>query len=442
MKISKNISGLLFVLLASSLLFISCNNNVSGSQPISQPSKVKGRVANSSSSGGTTNASATNLGGMTVVLAQVQSDGTLKTVSTANATTQADGSFVVSTDLDGINNLIVEAKSSSGTTYKAIVDATVHHGMTVTAPPLTSQSTTQSDVYQDIVAKGQASAVSTADIELYVDAKTTARVWGNNQAIASLASAIIARDKAQASVLSSTAVNASAKQIQTIEKAKMSAAADLQTAINAANSDTTKIDDAYNTYFNAVIKAYTNAGLNTNDFIGVNRTGNSAYLNVSSSLSSQTRFDMKQNASLILAEAMQEEAQEQFQAAGATQSEIDNVNQASVQLQSDIKSATDISGIVAAFTTFHDSLKASLKATLSADASEIDTIDTDINAQNGIKAKLESTVSGVDNASIIATAYATYFNSVKTEVKDVLSTATQTDIDVSTKVLTMINMQF
>lgn len=442
MKIINNTTRLLILLLSSSLLLISCNDNVSGTSQNNQPSKVKGRVANSSSSGAAKNASATSLSGMTVILAQVQSDGSLKTVSTANATTQADGSFVVSTDLDGVNNLIVEATTSGGTTYEAIVDATVHHGMTVTAPPLNSQTTTQSEVYQKITAQGQASAVSSADIELYIDAKTSASVWGNSQAIASLASAIIARDKARADILSSTAVNASKQQIQTIDKAKMTAAADLQTAINAANSDTTKIDDAYKTYDDAVIKAYTNAGLTMNDYIDVDRAGNSAYVNAASSLTTQAQFTIKQNASLILANAMKKEAQIQFQAAGASQSEIDNVNQASDQLQTDIRNATNISGIVAAFTTFHDSLKASLKTTMSAQASAIDTIDTDINAQNGFKAKLESAISGVNNASIIATAYAAYLTSVQTDVKSALSTASQTNIDVATKVLTMINIEF
>src|SRR5665647_1985753 len=78
----------------------------------------------------------------TVIMAEVQADGSLKTVSTQSVQTDVNGHFVIETNTSSAKNLVVVATKGSSE-WQSVVSAEVKSGKTVYAQPLNSESTAE-----------------------------------------------------------------------------------------------------------------------------------------------------------------------------------------------------------------------------------------------------------------------------------------------------------
>ena len=103
------------LILVLSIVFAACSNdnNPVDANP-SGTSKVSGRVTTSDGlpktlgkNGGAASTQGGGVQGAVVILAQVQADGSLNTVSTQSVTTDVDGKFTVETKLSGAKILLL-----------------------------------------------------------------------------------------------------------------------------------------------------------------------------------------------------------------------------------------------------------------------------------------------------------------------------------------------
>lgn len=420
---------------------ISCSKN----SDLSGTSKVSGRVTDSSSTGVApiqrvgSNVSSVGVQGATVILAEVQADGSLKTVSTQNVQTDVNGNFVVETNITSEKNLVVVA--TKGTTeWKAVVSAEVKSGTTVYAQPLNSESTAEAEVYARLKATGKTSVVSQADVQLYLNSDVAAQIKGNTSAEDQFISCLETRSQANTQACSNSYYGITSTQIQTITDAKVQAQIAYETALYNS-SDSESAAAAFVNYQKAIISANATANVNVETFAKLSEICSRAYLNASASMSSQVSFACAKSEYMSDAFILDQAMQTKFQAVGATSTQSGAVVTAGVTLTNSIASSVSVSQIVTAFAQYHSSIVSQLKLALNAQATTIDTIDSSINGMVGAKATLNASIGAGVSTNILVNAYVSFCNSIKTLVQNSLSTATSaTQLSAAADILVLANI--
>ncbi|MCK9280591.1 MAG: hypothetical protein M0P71_08220 [Melioribacteraceae bacterium] len=158
-----------FLLVVISLVFvIGCSDDESAVEvKVSDNSQVEGRVYGDESLSKilAKTSSAQAVSGAAVILAQVQADGSLKTVSNKSVTTDAEGKFLIETNLSGVKNLVIKA-TKDNMQWKAIVSAEVKKNTKVYAPPVNKDSDSRAELYISLAVEGKTGSVSLLDFNL------------------------------------------------------------------------------------------------------------------------------------------------------------------------------------------------------------------------------------------------------------------------------------
>jgi len=436
-SITKNI--LLPAVLSIFLLTAACSSDDNPVDSNGNTAKVAGRI---SSSGGSTNSLAkiSGIQAAEVILAQVQADGSLKTVSTQSVQTNAEGKFVVETELSGTSNLVVVATQGSAQ-LKAIVSAAVESGTTVYAPPLNEESTAETNIYVKLVSQGNAEVVDATDLKILIDAESAAYIKSNNNYEAEFISALNARYNASAQAAGNAYFGLTSSQIQAVLNARAEAKAQLDADLynNSSDSDE-EVDDDVKRYEESCASIYTGNNIDANIYAEMMRIAGTSYLNVSASMDADARLAISKTFykrySFVLNYAMKQE----FQAAGASESQINAAASAGSTLYASIKSSSDMNQINDAFVQYHSSIKAQLKLALSAYADIIETVDVQINSASSAKAILDISLTGTVSLNTIVNAYVTFYNSVKSETEAAMVGASSAQVKAATQILIMANM--
>lgn len=446
LKINKFRFRLLYGIPMVFLLFVltSCSKDSNPVDSGGANAKVTGKVTGDSGlykslqkSSGTES----NLGvsGATVILAQVQADGSLKTVSTQSVQTDVSGNFTVETNLSGTSNLVVAATKGTSQ-WKAVVYSQVNSNTTVYCQPVNTQSTTHADVYSQIVTSGQANAVSTADLQMYLNSSVAAQINSSTTARSQFVSCLTSESQVRAQASNQTYFGISSSQMQTIENARAQASAAFQSSLyNHAESPSSASQD-FQTYQSTCIAAYTSASVKLETCAKLLRVSSRAYITQCSQMSSTASFFATQSINAYLAVAIRSSAESKFQETGASSVQVSAVTNAGVTLSSSIASATTISQINDAYVQYHNSVIAQLKLTFSAQANIIDTIEANINGVGGAKAVLNSAMSASISSDVVINSYITFFNSVKTLVQTSLSGASSTQVNAAAEIFMTMNM--
>lgn len=417
---------------------ISCSKNSD-----MQTAKVSGRVSDSSSASNVapqkvrSNTQSVGVQGATVVMAQVQADGTLKTVSTGSVQTDANGKFVIETTLSGENNLVVVATKGS-MEWKAVVSAEVKSGATVYSQPLNSESTTEAEVYARLKATGKSEIVTRADVQLYLNADIAAQIKGSASLEDQFISSLEARSQARTQACSSSEFGITSSQLQTIADAKVMAQVSYETALYNS-SDSMSVAAAFTSYQKAIISAYTSANVSVEAYAKISDISSKAFLNASADMSSQLSFACAKSDYMTAALIMQQAVEAKFQSAGATSTQSGAVVTAGASLSGSIESSVSIGQIATAFAQYHSSIVNQLKLTLSTQATTVDSIDASINGFVGLKATLNAAVGVGVTTDIIVNAYVVFYNSIKTLVLSSLSGASTLQISAATDILILAN---
>ncbi len=448
LKLSKFLSRFSYSIPFIFLLFllISCSKDNNPVNPGAGNSKIAGKVTGDSGlyqsmqkSSGVE--SSHGVSGATVILAQVQADGSLKTVSTQSVQTDVNGNFVVETNLSGsgTQNLVVVATKNTSQ-WKAVVYSQVSSNTTVYCQPVNTQTTANADVYSQIVASGQAGTVSTADLQMYLNSYVAAQISSNASEKSRFASCLVSESQVRTQASGNTYFNISGSQLTAIENARAQALISFQTSLyNHVDSQSAASQD-YQTYQRAFISAYSNANVKLEAYAKLLRISSKAYTNQSVQMSSSASFAASQSIYSYSALVLRSAAESKFQEAGASSSQMSTVSNAGVTLSSSIASAASVSQISDAYVQYHNTLVTQLKVVLSAYATLIDSMDANINGAVGIKATLNAALSGSISTSQYVTAYTTFYSSLATLVQTTLTGATSAQINSATEILILANM--
>ena len=442
LTLKKHIGRLLFAaVITASLFFAACSNDDNPVNSNGGTAKVAGRISSGNSmakalsktSGSETTAS---VQGAAVVLAQVQADGSLKIVSNQSVQTDVSGKFIVETNLSGANNLVVVATQGAAE-WKAIVSATVQSGTTVYAPPLSVESTTETNLYIKLVSQGRANNIDATDLKILLSAQGAAHIGGNANAEAEFINALQAQSQATVQASGNSYFGLSSSQIQAMLHAKAEAKAKLDAALYNSGDTETESENNINEYEGWVC---TNSSVNANVHAELMRIGVTTFLNATASMSANGRLAIAKSFYKRYAFVLSVAMRQQFQAAGASDSQISAVNSASSSLYASVKTSNDLNQIADAFAQYHSSIKAQLKLTLASHASAVETTDTSINSAASAKTILSASLGGTLSLDAIINAYVAFFNSVKTTTQTMFVGASSAQVSAATQIMILANM--
>ncbi len=418
------------ILIASSLLLAGCTRR--GNNPVSsqQESVVQGEVngqqglakseevaaRNVPGSGGAISSNSTGVQGATVTLAEIQVDGSLKTVSAAPVKSDAEGQFSVKTNLDGVSDLVAVASQGSSE-WEAIVSSEVRNGEAVDCQPLTDQTTVQSQAYSKIVADGKGNEVTPADLQLFITPVVAANIMGNSNAIAQVASALEAEAEVQSTAFSQ--FNITEAQLQTAATARQQAQASFESALYSADGDSAADDVALQTYYAATVGAYVSAGIPIQSLAEVEDASCSALTDNTQSLSAGISFSVAQSSALVRAALAGQAVLSEMQAGGATQAEISSTDSANSELLASLDLAVSSSQLSSAFQEFHSAIMEQLLDLDSSDSSAVSSADLQIEAAGGAGSVLSAALNSAATTGAIVQAYMTFYSSVSSLISGI-----------------------
>ncbi len=415
-----------------------CEKDSGVTNSTNEPSKVEGTVVNESNSPAMFGKSASGIEGATVILAQVQANGSLTTVSSASVQTDVNGKFVVETSLHRVTSLVVVA-SKGMQTWKAVLSAEVRNGTTVYASPLTVETTVEAEVYQKVVTQGDENTVTTTDIAAYINASVATSVQSNTTALAQITAAITSQAYASDSLLLSMAGSTFAK-LEMVRRMQGQARASFDAAIYVASNNQTIIATARNAYYEALANAYISAGLSLEAYAKARALSSTVIAKYTSTLASELQLELAKEAAIQKAIALEASFQSNFSSVGATQLTLNALVSANASLETSINAATSLNEIANAFLVFHDSVVAQLKICLTMYSSAVVTVDNSVNSPGGARATLETSVSATSSVHAMVTAYSNFFTSVRTTVQTTLNSASSTHVQATTEILILSNL--
>lgn len=431
----------LAVIITTSFFLASCSKDDNPMESGGGTAKVAGRI---SSSNGLPKAlsktgsveTTVSVQGAAVILAQVQADGSLKTVSTQTVQTDIAGKFVVETNLSGAANLVVVATQNAAE-WRAIVSSTVQNGSTVYAPPLCEESTTETNLYIKLVSQGRADNIDAADLKILLNAQAALQIKGNAQAETDFINALQAQSQATTQAAGNSYFGLSSSQIQAMMHAKAEAKAKLDVALYNSGDTEDEAENDINDYEESV---FTNSNVNASVYAELMRVGVTTFVNATTTMSANGRLAIAKCFSKRYAFVLNAAMKQQFQAAGATDAQVSAVASAGAVLYSSISSSSDLNSMADAFVQYHSSIKSQLKITLSSYASTIETVDTSINSTASAKTILNASLSGTISLDAIVNAYVAFFNSVKSTTQVAFVGASSAQVNAASQILILANM--
>lgn len=432
----------IILLLTVSLIGLGCGDGATDAND--EPATVEGRVEQQ----GSGNAAADGpqfataaVEGATVTAAKVQADGSMQTVGSAQAQTGAEGEFRLTISGEAVSDAserIVVQAAKEGQEWKSYVTARVSSGSNVVVQPLTIESSGEAEVFQKVVADGNAEAVTRADIEAAVETGAAAELKGNSDAAATLAAALASEAEARSKSFASQSAEISSEVMADIRQAKRDAQLTLESRLHASSGKA----EAYGTFFNAMSDAWLNAGVEAAAHAKASETARTVLINNCTSLSQQARADIRANASWATAIAVDKAVQARMEAAGASETAIQAVAEAGANLRTEIRGMAGAaeSEVNAAFETYNSAIVEILQQEYGADASAIATVNSEINSTGGIKAQLETAISATASTDVIVEAYSTFYSAVRSATEATLSGASEAEANLVAEAMILINL--
>jgi len=444
----KKIRNLVLVL-GMSLLAFACSD--SSTSPQANQATVNGKVESNQSQKAKTTGSDQTMGtveGATVTAARVTADGSLETIDGAKATTNAEGKFTLKIDVNAASSassnaadkIVVIAKNNSQQ-WKGVVEGKLESGSSVDMKPLNVESSGEADVFQQVVANGDADMVTKADIEAFIGENAAAEIKNNSDAAAEFATGLAAEAKARAKAFASQSVEITDQQMTEIQKTKAEALAKLDAALYASSSSSAKAD-AYDMFLKAMANAYAKAEVNANAYAKAKEAASHLLIKNTTKLSSTARAEVRSNAAYLVSIAIDNAMQARLKAANAADSSVQAAAEAGTQLRANLKAKTTATKdeVDSMFETYNSAITDVLKTEFSANAQAMVDINSQINSTGGIKADLQSSISASASTDVIVQAYSTFYTSVKSIVDATFSSASSTEAKLVTDEMILINI--
>lgn len=441
--VNKTIRRLIFVLTLA-LIGVGCNDSSTGvGNEDQEPATVEGQVDDTGSDSNKA-AKMKSVEGAVVTAARVTSEGELQSIGGAEAQTNAQGEFSLDIAAEALANnsdRIVVVAENSGQSAKTFVTSEVRSGSTVEVQPISFESSAETEVYQEVIANGDADVVAKADIEVAVQADAAADIESNTSYAAEVASAIAAKARAKADLYAEQGVEFTDDRKEQVLQAKADAQVKLESQLNAA-ANSEEEQAAFDTFLKTVAEADIEAGIDATAAAKASESSARVLVSHSADLSTEAQAEMRKRTAYMLTFALDQAVQAQLQAAGASEATVTAAADAAADLRAEVKAMTEAteSNVSSAFASFNSEIETLVSgdANLSGDA--FVSTNTEINSNNGSKATLESTLSGSIGLNLLLDAYTQFYSSVQSTVEATFTGASQSETEAYTQLLVLINV--
>ncbi|HEX6982264.1 MAG TPA: hypothetical protein VF181_05845 [Balneolaceae bacterium] len=437
-----------FVLLLS-LIFIGVACDNSSDSDNGDAATIQGRVENTSSSD-TTNTDTTQARFKTVedaavVVTRVQSNGSLEVISDSAVTTNAEGEFSLRVDADAISGasdqLVVQAEKE-GETAKAFVTPQVETGTTVLVQPITFESSAEANVYQQLIAGGNAESVEKADIEAYVITEVALDIESDSALAANLASALVARAAANTEFYTTLGVEVSEEQRDEIRRIKLDAQTELENRLYASAGEEGNVA-AFDDFIETIARVDMDAGVNATAAAKASKGSSIVLLNQSAAFSADAQAELRQRTALMFTFPLSEAVQEQLDFAGASEDAINSAADAAVTLRTNIRSMNNPSEeeLNATFAAYNEAVVNIVQNEFDTNGQLFAVANATINENGGARSSLEATLQGVVTVPEVIDAYTQFYGEVESVVDDTFQSAVDAELSTYfTELLILINL--
>lgn len=367
--------------------------------------------------------------GATVSLQQIQSDGSIQTVSAQSVQSGSDGAFSVTTKVNGYPYLIAVATKGNNK-YMSIVDASVQSGKTVYCSPITPEATAETRIFISTFKQNPNAYVSLNVIRAITDDSLSSILNNDTTLVEPVASAFLQRETSRINMLQSTYIAASSTQLSYIESIQNQFAINLDNRLYNNYNITDSVTTAYNDFYNFFSDSYNLGGLSNLAYMEVGNTTDLILLNNSTNLSQPIQFQLNKQRALYMSYAIRKEMVSQFTAASASSAVMDSVNKSNASLFSSFQNASTNNEIKQAYTTYHSQIFSLIKKVYSTDVDSLVKVNNDIIGQGGLKSQLDGNLSNNPSGTSIMQAFMSYFTSIRSSISNRFPNATNTKLHI------------
>jgi len=364
--------------------------------------------------------------GATVTMARIRADGSLETVSSGSVQTNAAGEYTVEADIDNETHLVVRAQKESSV-WMSVVSDRARRGEVVVCRPANDESTAEADVHVRIKAMGAAAVSVPADGAAYVDARVAAAVKAGATTAGTLAASLDSAARARLDLLTHASIGGTQAQVDGIQTARAAAMVDLDAALHAAAGSPSLEEAAFDSYVEADLRAYVDAGLDASVRAMAAEVFAATFVRADAEVDAETTFILNATAARSRARAVDAAVQAQFSALGAADVRVNQVAALGTQLALSLEASTAIEDIGSAWQVYHEGIVVQLQEELSTEAAAIAVVDASINGPAGLRLALKTIVDASLTTDATVEAYVDFFDSIRFLTE---STLTITDPDV------------
>jgi predicted HicB family RNase H-like nuclease len=420
------------VFLITALVAMGCSTN----SPNSQSATIEGSVQPESSK---QKVAASSIEGAVVTAARVTSEGSLETMEGTETETNASGNFMLEVDVEAAENIVIVAKKE-GNEWRGFLSSKVQNGSTVTMKPINTESTAESSVFAEVVSSGNTDIVQKSDIEAVVTNDAASEIESGLTSSAQIAAALKnsaeARVEFYSEMMQDNSEEALAETYELLAEAQFRLEAEL-----AASSTAEARSEAYDVFVESTVNAYVNAGLDASATAKALEMWSRVTVNSMTAVSSEIKNDVRAQASLIAATAIDLAVQAEAEATEMSESSRQAIIDAGVELRSEIEASAGVaSEVEAAFEAYHDKVRNTMESDTTFEATVILNIDNEINSDNGAKSNFSSSISGILKASAVFDVYESFFTSIQGTVESNLSGSSESEIEAVSQIMILINL--
>lgn len=420
------------VILITALVAMGCSTNSSNSGSASiegsvQPESSKQKVL------------APSVEGAVVTAAKVTSEGSIETIEGTETETNASGNFMLEVDVEAAENIVIVAKKESNE-WRGFLSSEVENGNSVTLKPLNTESTAESSVFTEVVASGNADIVQKSDIEAVVTNNVASEIESGLTSSAQIAAALKNSAEARAEFYAEMMQDNSEEALEETYELLAEAQFRLESEL-AASSSAEARSEAYDVFIESTVNAYVNAGLDASATAKALEMWSRVTVNSMTAVSSEIKNDVRAQASLIAATAIDQAVQAEAEATEMSESSKQAIIDAGVELRSEIEASAGVaSDVEAAFEAYHDEVRNTMESDTAFEATVILNIDNEINSDNGAKSNFSSSISGILKASAVFDVYESFFTSIQGTVESNLSGSSESEIEAVSQIMILINL--
>jgi len=378
--------------------------------------------------------------GTVVTMATITSNGSIQALDGVETTTNAQGEFTLTFDANAAQNFVVMAESQ-GEEMMGFISTEVENGSEIILKPLDIESTAETNVFAEIVADGNSDLVLKSDIETVITSNNSSEIRDNASVTAEYATAIAASAEARADFFANEVEQNGQDKLEATIDILVDAQARLESDLDEA-SNTEEEEQAVELFLETSANAFASAEVEANNASAAISLWARLMLNNIDSASESVENETRSQVSIMTAIAVSAAVEAEAQASAMSEQTQDEINNASVQLMTDVRAALGVKAdIEAAFEDFQNSVEESMGNDSSVNSEFILNVNASINAATGVKTIFDDSIVSALSADIALDVFTNFESGLFTSANDAESgQMTEASIESTTRILLLLNL--